>query len=178
VTSQRLDGVRAEARPQAEAALAQLGFQKRVDDTWAGVLAGSGSISWSVRVVIPDAFPDTLPEVFVEGTFGSLSHIDLTGKICVAPSTGVLLDTRRPAALVAEAIQRATRVLSLSPEEHRHDRLQEFNAYWPHPPGMVLSSTCPVPLIAGQICIAELNGSTALHLVASDIESAEVWAKW
>jgi molybdopterin/thiamine biosynthesis adenylyltransferase len=176
VTSQRLDGVRAEARPQAEGALGQLGFQKRGDDTWAGALAGLGSISWSVRVVLPDAFPDTLPEVFVEGAFGGLAHIDPTGKVCIAPSTGVLLDTKRPADLVADAIQRATRILSLSPEEHKRDRLQEFNAYWPQPPGMVLSSICPVPLIAGEICIAEVTGSTTLHLAASDIGSAEMWA--
>jgi len=171
-----LEILRAEARRRAASALEERGFLAGADDSWRGTVTAGGS-TWRMRAMLPASFPDVLPEVFVEGEFGALAHVERNGKVCIAPSTGVLLDTTRPEDLVRDALDRATRVLSLSTEEHRRDRLTEFNAYWAVVSNNQLASICPVPLRLGEIPIASISGPTTLRLAAADAASATRWAE-
>lgn len=179
MTDARLARARQVALTDAELALRELGFRERRPRVWAGTLPRAEGQFCRVRITLPEAFPDVVPEIHLEDVLKQrFAHVDQSEKVCIAPETGILLDASRPAALIRDAIERARRVVSLSEAEHRRDRLREFSAYWPAAgeAAQTLYTICPVPLMVGEIVIGVLTGSPQLWLVARDHEAASEWA--
>lgn len=126
--------LRAAARQEAEAALDEAGFKIGQDGVWQGMLLVPGfSSRIPARVSLPEAFPDALPLLFIERSDLSrrIAHLDSTGKICVAPETGLLLDANRPRSLVKYVLDRASVEIGRGVSGDSDSELQqEFFAYW------------------------------------------------
>jgi len=129
--SDSLKGVRDIAAQEAKNALIQHGFIEKRPGEWHGLLKLTTD-SIAVRLIIPLEYPDKLPEVFLINpeNIAIRSHIERTGKICIAPSTGTLLDTARPGDLISDTLRLAMKVLNSTEEEQQADIQSEFIEYW------------------------------------------------
>jgi hypothetical protein len=129
-----LRAVRTQARKAAEEQLFARGFVRGPDEAWTGTVGlpqGGGDVAF--RVQLPPAFPDTLPEVFVDRANlpRRIAHVERNGKVCIAPSTGISLDADRPEALVSTVLDRAAREVARGLRgESDPDLNVEFLAYW------------------------------------------------
>lgn len=160
----RLEQARAAALADAELELEQLGLTRTADGSWSGGLRDSSGTEQPCRVALPAEFPDRAPEIFLTSAQNvRLAHVERTGKICIAPSTGVLLDATRPRQLVRDAVARAGDVLLLPGPRHEEDRLSEFSAYWAsNADSLPYHSICDVPFQAGPVVIYEVFGARGL----------------
>jgi molybdopterin-synthase adenylyltransferase len=129
----------AEAREAALLELGVLGFTPTsVPDVWTGalLLSAQGELvpaSLPAEVRLPAAFPDALPEIRIKHADlpRRIAHVEESGKICIAPTQGILLDAERPGELVRDAIARAARVIARGLSGESDEELQsEFLAYW------------------------------------------------
>lgn len=163
------------ARSRAEAELERLGFSQ-TGVGWLGVVS-DGHKEAKVTIQLPREFPDALPQIDLQDPQGypAYAHVERTGKLCLAPPTGLLIDEGRPEQVVHESIQRARNVLFPSEETHRADLETEFLAYWPEADSEGLFSICPAPVSSGPISVASLKGLRPL-LAAPNRASAEAWA--
>lgn len=130
----QLAALRSAARSEAAATLVAAGFRASDQGEWHGLLELPGEFTpVAVRVRLPAEFPDVLPEVLVDpATLARrVAHVESSGKVCVVPTSGVLLDAARPAALVADALARAARELARGlAGQSDPDFQSEFLAYW------------------------------------------------
>ena len=175
--SDALTTERTRAVQEAATALAEHGFSQQTSGKWSGDLElQEGSIA--VEVVIPPEFPDKLPEIFLvnPGDTTVRSHIERSGKICIATPSGNLLDTDRPSALLVDSLERAKSVLCASEKEQATDLQLEFVAYWPENYSdaeiwSIIDPSCN----SGEVVLADvmLNGD---HLIFAN--SAESLRKW
>ncbi len=170
-----LQEARSSGRSQASAELARLGF-RFTDAGWIGSLS-DGERRADITIRLPEAFPDALPIITLRdpSRYPSYAHVEHDGKLCLAPTSGTLLDDNRPEQIVADAIRRAELVLFPSEDAHGADLREEFLSYWPEPGSQVMYSICPAPVPTGPICVAVL-GRAQLHLAAPDRKAAELWA--
>ncbi|MBI4455143.1 MAG: hypothetical protein HY644_04510 [Acidobacteria bacterium] len=86
-----------------------------------------------VRLALPDSFPHGVPSVFVnrDDLQRRIPHVEKTGKICVAPSVGVLLDSENPDGIVRDALERARCTLQNGlAGTNLGDFKKEFLSYW------------------------------------------------
>lgn len=123
---------RSEARQRAAAFIAASGLTPE-GDHWLGQLQIDNAGEIPIRLSLPECFPDQLPIVEVErGTLPRrVPHIERCGKICLAPSTGVLLDKENPEGIVRDSLSIARRTLTDGLAGQRDgDFQQEFLAYW------------------------------------------------
>ncbi|HZW05284.1 MAG TPA: ThiF family adenylyltransferase [Candidatus Nitrosotalea sp.] len=166
---------RGDARARAEAELQRLGFVW-TDAGWVGSVS-EGQKTARVTIRLPEEFPDVLPNIVLQDPLRAAvyAHVERTGKLCLAPPTGTLIDEGRPEQLIVESIERARRVLFLSDATHEEDLKAEFLSYWPEPETERVFSICPAPVSMGPIAIASLDGSQLL-LAAPDRAAAERWA--
>ena len=144
------------------------------------LITGSGL---QVRVKLPQDFPTSLPEVFAnrEELGRQLAHIEKSGKICIAPSTGFLLDTTNPVGIVTEALERAAKVLNEGLTGRSEPDLQtEFLAYW-NAGAEGLLSICDVNGGPRRLALVGLTlgegmiPSRRASLVADTVDQAERW---
>lgn len=183
----RLHAARAHAQSLAETELAARGFTRadhRTDDrTWAGHLELLSGDTMAARVRIPDAFPDVLPDVMVDRASlpRRIAHHEKSAKVCVAPTSGLLLDATQPAALVGEALTRAAGTVTAGIAGTSDPDLQaEFLAYWPGRNGTRTYSVCDPTGPAHEVVTATIHGVRALGentvLVADSRQAAVRWA--
>lgn len=130
---EELDNLRRVAQVEAGSELRRRGFTEERDGSWKGKLSLEEIGDVRATVVMPPFFPDELLSVVVERASlpKQAPHVEVSGKICGAPPSGVLIDASRPADLVAESLARATTtlekgLLSDDPSEF----LTELQSYW------------------------------------------------
>jgi len=100
---------------------------------WRGDLQVGNGRRIPIRVSLPEGFPDQLPVVEVDRNSlpRRVPHIEKSGKICLAPSSGILLDIENPEGLVRDALEIARRTLQEGLAGIRDDDFHnEFLAYW------------------------------------------------
>lgn len=175
--SDALSAERASAAQEATVVLIEKGFALQPSGKWKGELdSRRGKVA--VEVVLPLEFPDKLPEIFLEtpDNTSDQSHIEASGKICIASTGGNLLDTEYPKALLAESLAIAETVLCASEQEQRVDVQLEFVAYWPESSSDAdIWSILDASRDSGEIVMAQiaLNGN---HLFFADSkESLKSW---
>ena len=181
-----LKAVRAAARDVAARALGQRGFviHAAPDEFWIGTLTLPRSQTMMpVEVRLPPSFPDALPKVAVpRGRLSKpVAHVDVSGTVCVVPTSNIFVDADRPADLVAEALARATDVLDLGLlGETDVDLDAEFQAYWMPTDVTTTLSYCDVDGPARAIVICQLDGGSKLidksRMLADRVEDVERWA--
>lgn len=123
------------ARAAAEAAeeLKAAGFVRSESGDWLGELDVTPFGRRQLQVSLPPDFPFRLPLAFVEeGQLAQpIPHVEAHGKVCLAPETGILLDTSNPRGIIAESLSRArTVLLDGLAGKNSQDYFPEFTAYW------------------------------------------------
>src|SRR6185369_11824294 len=90
--------------------LKELGFLAAEKGWFEGRIEVGGK-SFSTRIGVPDEFPAKLPHIYFDETElpGPIAHVEEVGKVCIAHSTGLLLDRRNPEGILRESIERAKR---------------------------------------------------------------------
>jgi molybdopterin/thiamine biosynthesis adenylyltransferase len=132
VFKELLESRRSAARQRAGAFIAAAGLVP-VGDHWHGELQVDDHGRIPIRVSLPDCFPDQLPVVEVDRTSlpRRVPHIERSGKICLAPTTGILLDTENPEGIVRDSLEIARRTVTEGLAGQRGDDFRkEFLAYW------------------------------------------------
>jgi molybdopterin/thiamine biosynthesis adenylyltransferase len=180
--SARLDKLNREAIAEAESALAEQGFQQS-DNVWQGNLDLGQHGFIPITVQLSSRFPDALPDIFIEPKTlpHSIPHIERSGRICLAPSTGILLDTSQPSGLVVEALQLATNTLIKGLSGANVDDISdEFEAYWIDENTSQVWSICDLTGPARPISCFWLRPpdrmQTINRLFANSREAARTWA--
>ncbi|MBX9600040.1 MAG: ThiF family adenylyltransferase [Bryobacteraceae bacterium] len=123
---------RQEARRRAADYLDASGFTSEAG-LWLGVIGIDSGGSIPIRLSLPDGFPDVLPviEVDVQRLPRRVPHVESNGKLCLAPSTGVLLDADNPEGIIRDALEIASRTLTDGVAGRKdHDFQEEFLSYW------------------------------------------------
>lgn len=167
------------AASDAAGELAQQQFVRdELDGSFVGELDCDEYGSFRVKINLPESFPDVLPDVFIERKTlkKRIPHLEKSGKLCLAPNTGVLIDALNPRGIIRDALERARRlVIDGLSGDNKEDFLEEFNAYWDA--DEKLESICDAN---GQTRIVSLTGfikdGKPFNLVADNFESAERWA--
>lgn len=87
----------------------------------------------TLRLVLDASFPLGLPRFFLRpwDALGVIPHVDQGGLVCYADREGLLLDRRRPVAVVERAFDLAVGVLADGIAGHnRADFADEWESYW------------------------------------------------
>jgi hypothetical protein len=131
---------------------------------------------------LPADFPDALPSIFVNRSVlpKRVPHIEKTGKVCIAPGTGILLDTTRPRAIVAESLAKAAQTIDAGLSgKNEEDLLDEFLAYWDHELEVGLCSICDADGETRPLHRVEIEGWRAARgskiLVSDTANATEEW---
>ena len=182
-----LQAARVAARAMAADTLVARGFvlESAPEERWVGeLLLQRSGVALQVRVSLPPAFPDALPRIAVspENLSKRVAHVELTGDVCFVRSTNVLIDADRPADLVRDALERASRVLDAGLlGESDADLDAEFESYWVPTDATEILSLCDSDGPARQLILCELTGGPKLtdqsRMLADRIEEVERWAK-
>lgn len=179
----QLDIIRREAVIEAEAVLAAQGFHRNSNDVWQGVLDGGEYGPIPITIYLPPRFPDVLPDIIIApGVLPrAIPHIERSGRICHAPSTGILLDTSQPGKLIIEALERATNTLIQGSSGANADDVgDEFEAYWIDDKTTRVWSICELTGPARPISyfwLQSADGSQIINrLFANSRKTARAWA--
>lgn len=102
----------------------------------------------TLRLVLDPAFPLVLPAFFLRpwDALGFIPHVSPYGFVCFLDREGVVLDRRRPAQVVIDALEKTVQMLTLGARgENRADFVDEFEIYWSYLPDSlsVLSTLNP-----------------------------------
>lgn len=177
----RLTSTRAKAQEEAAAELTALGFKDKEGEAgrWAELRPPAGAYKFEVS--LPKAFPDELPEVYVadyKSIKEPLPHLEHTGKVCIAPSGGVLIDVTRPREVVKQAIEQARRAIEDAAKNTVNGDLQrEFLAYWDSDEKDKFSMVGSLPAAEGEFLVLNAaSGGLFQHLLAPTPEEAKAWA--
>jgi molybdopterin/thiamine biosynthesis adenylyltransferase len=171
--------VKSDAVKSAESELENRGFIKsNAGNEFNGTLNCNEYGSFPVRVILPENFPNALPEIFTErkALRKRIPHLEGIGRLCLIPNTGILIDASKPESIIIEALERARRLIvrGLS-GENKEEFLEEFLAYWNA--DETLESICDAN---GQTRLVSLVGfikdGKPFNLVADNLEAAQNWA--
>lgn len=179
---------RAAVRLEAEAEFRERGFNQTSGDTWEGDLSPGIAPSEGAPLILPvriklhAEFPDQLPEVFtIRGSLPHpIAHVESSGKVCIAPSSNLLIDVDRPRDLVRDVLARATRVLSDGlAGRNVADVAVEFLAYW-EPGGKsvwsIARSEGPARGLASTQLIGAGHPRGDTWIIADTASEAQEWA--
>ena len=130
---------------------------------------------------LPKAFPDELPEVYVadyKSIREPLPHLEHTGKVCIAPSGGVLIDVTRPREVVRQAIELARQAIGDAAKiTVNGDFQREFLAYWDSDDKDKFSMVGSLPATEGEFLIFNAGSDRSFeHLLAPTPDEAKAWA--
>jgi len=126
---------RSDALKIASEELERRKFKKVADRAWTGEIEVVGHGKFEADVNIPSAFPDQLPEVYVNGNAlpRQIPHVDSINKSCIAAETGLLLDVTNVAGIIRDSLVRAQAVVAAGLDGRNvQDFLSEFASYWNH----------------------------------------------
>lgn len=177
ILTEVMEAVRTHARREAGEALSGLGFTRRGND-WSGPVELPDGNHATLKVVLPPHFPDVTPDIFMATPpeNGQIAHVDRNGKICIVPSTGTLLDSDRPQAIVTNAIELAINVLgSRSSDSQVTEIADEFSAYWEAHTEPHVLSLCDYDDPGGRIAALQTNSTE--WVLASDERRVREWAQ-
>jgi ThiF family protein/E2/UBC family protein B len=170
-----------EARALAERTLEDAGFTRSGND-WIGGLRVDETTIVQARLSLPERFPDALPEIKVDRKTlpRRIPHVEENGKICIAPSSGVLIDADRPADVLLRSLELAEEVLrkGLSGASERDFQI-EFLAYWKPTDQRTTYSICKERGGFREVILSRVTGEGFLkpgQIVVSDSE--EDVARW
>lgn len=177
-----LTTLRESALSEAELVLTELGFRRDVSSQdWIGPLnIPASKYPMTARVRLPYNFPDALPHVVIDRSTlpRRIAHVEENGKVCIAPTSGILIDAGRPGDLVREALARAEHEIARGISgESDPDIGLEFNAYWQT--SGTIYSICSPSREFGVVYLGSVQafGSTRAHDIVSDSEEeAKRWA--
>lgn len=180
--SEQLATVRRKAREEAESLLEELGFVSNYGGRWQGALDCQEYGSLTVTLSLPEEFADKLPEISVNRTSlpRKIPHLEKTGKVCIAGTTGLLLDAGNPRGIVAESLQRAKAILieGLS-GRNKDDLVTEFLAYWNEGAMARLWSICAMseePRVIQKVRLQRQGRKQTTTLFADSAQEAKEWA--
>ena len=176
-----LNSMAGDARSEAEEELVSRGYTPGASGRWEGLIDAGGHGVLKSSISLPPEFPHELPEVYVDRSQLSrrIPHIEQDGKICIAPSTGLLLDASNPRGIVRDAIERARNVLAggLS-GDNDDDFIEEFLSYWNVGLEEGLVSICnplgesrPVQILS----LVRAGGKERRTLAADNLNAAKAW---
>lgn len=172
---------RAKAHEEASAELTALGFKDKEGEAgrWAELRPPAGA--YKLEVVIPKAFPDELPEIYIadhKSIKEPLPHLEHTGRLCIAPAGGVLIDVTRPREVVKQTIERARRTIEDAAKNTVNGDLQrEFLAYWDSDENDNFRMVGSLPASEGEFLILNAASASSFeHLLAPTPEDAKAWA--
>jgi hypothetical protein len=154
--------------------LAAAGFAASGERSW----TGTTSRGFPIKVDLPLDFPYQLPKVTRPSTTanGHVAHVERSGKLCLAPESGTLVDASRPADIVQDAIDRADVILGADADEQRAEIEREYQAYWGDALPEVIS-ICPPATPSGPVWLVEMDMAGPTTLIAPDSEAAWSWAR-
>ncbi|MBU0714153.1 MAG: ThiF family adenylyltransferase [Verrucomicrobia bacterium] len=151
-----IDPTQAKEVREAEAVLVEKGFVKSSDGRWIGHLTVSGP-SVEVSVTLPAEFPYRVPEISIDpkNLPRRIPHVERNGKLCIIPTTGVLIDSDRPRDIVTDCLARAEILLRKGLSgANEADLIEEFLAYWnPSCDGGTIRSICTAETPSREICL-------------------------
>lgn len=135
------------------------------------------------RVLLPIRFPYELPSVFISRSDlpRRVPHVESSGKICIAPTTSLLIDVNRPEKIVSESLERARQIINSGlSSPNTQDFLDEFLAYWDPGTKSSLGSICS-PIGKSRrlftCAVHDWTGAgTDLTIVADSKSIADKWA--
>jgi molybdopterin-synthase adenylyltransferase len=152
---------------------------------WRGPLSVTGR-TLTVQVKFPANFPRQLPQVFVDRAQlpRRVAHVEKNGKICIAPSSGFLLDMDNPAGIVGGSLQRAQKILDDGVTGVSDgDLIAEFLAYWADG-AEPLISLCRDDPRSGRVAHVRMKPAGAAQipsgrtsLVADSLSYAKSWLR-
>ena len=159
------------------------GFTGGPTQNWLGQLDCGSHGQVAVRVDLPAKFPYDLPRIYVDRNDLQcrIPHVEKSGKICIAPDNGILIDSSRPVAILTEALEKAAATISSGLSKTNHiDFIKEFLAYWDIGLTEGLLSICiadgPTRVIFWGL-VSEWQGyKNTNSLVSDDRDQGERWA--
>lgn len=169
---------RQRAREEAERYLLAEGYSSGEGGRWTGPAALADGPAATLTVSLPDDFPDRLPDVFVPAEVRDAvrAHVERSGKLCVAPDGGVLIDPADGSRVVRDTLARATRLLTPAGDAGQGEIEEEFNAYWYAPKDGTLLSLIPPDAASGETWVAAVNHPAFTHIVAASKDQVQRWA--
>ena len=180
--SDRLLEIQGSAFHEAEIELKEREFSRDEERKWRGVLECAEFGPIEVRILLPETFPDSIPEIYVDRSslFRRVPHVEKNGKVCLADKTGLLIDSGNPRGIVADAINRARNILidGLSGENDDHFK-EEFLAYWGDEAELVTSicnSSGQSRVIRKMHLKRESSEEETKSLLTDDLNFARSWA--
>ncbi len=182
VSSEDLSSDLRKALDEAFSVLNGQGFGQDEKGDWVGQIDCHTEGRIKVRVSFPSTFPFELPEIYVDRSSlpKRIPHIEKTGKVCIAPTSGVLIDFWRPAEIVSEALSRTKDVLQTGLSGRNEiDLIDEFLAYWDSDLTEGLNSISTPDGPTRQVYCAEVlawKGYKGSNILAADDKKAA--AKW
>jgi hypothetical protein len=168
VFKEQFQEVRSQAAQETSQYLIGIGFRSN-ETGWQGQLNLGDQGVVDIRLTLPDCFPDGMPNIWIDR--GDLRrrvpHVERSGKICIAPSTGVLLDADNPSGIIRDALEVAKRTLERGlAGANDEDFLREFLAYWNG--GEALLTACNPSGLAREIssfCMERKQGEESIQRV-------------
>ena len=147
-----------------------------------GTVALEGQLSIAdhtvtVTIHVDPILRNQLPLVYLHpwDALGFIPHVDPSGLVCYLDQEGLLLDRRRPAAIVGDALDHVRRTLEdgLSGANQR-DFVDEFDVYWQRLPGCVQALSTLEPVGAPtEVVVAEYGDPRVSARLAPDVRA--IW---
>jgi molybdopterin/thiamine biosynthesis adenylyltransferase len=174
---------RAEAHQEAVKTLEGLGFTEE-SGIWRGKIHPTSLPGIDVRVRLPFRFPQQLPNIAVE-TLNQIprqmAHVQPDRFICVAPTTGVLINALDPRGLINGVLERATRIIERGMSGASDPELYaEFLSYWGWGCGKRIGSIAKLQASGrATLCFLKTPNPTqpCNGILTTSFEDAKVWAK-
>jgi hypothetical protein len=157
----RLNALCGSSRAIAANTLESLRFTAKSEGVWEGLLLAADGQSAEVVVELPEGFPHQLPIVKLVNarSHRAQAHIESSGKICIAPTHGLLVDISRPQHVIQQVLERATAVVFPQDwEAHQRDLAEEFAAYWGTPNLSSVLAVSDLPKSSCPIVVTPLLG--------------------
>ncbi|OGR89812.1 MAG: hypothetical protein A3J74_08265, partial [Elusimicrobia bacterium RIFCSPHIGHO2_02_FULL_57_9] len=156
-----LRALRDSAIRKAAAELERQGFTAS-QDGWVGTIEVGDHEKVPVVVKLSEKLPDALPEIRL-ATRASLGrrvpHVEDNGKICIAPSSGVLIDSSNVEGIIVQSLERArTTIQKGLSGANAGDFRREFLAYWDPVADLLVFSICKQLAASRQITRAIIQG--------------------
>lgn len=176
MASETYQEIREHAWSAATEVLARRGFAERGRGRWLNADLDWGHWRGPVWVHIPDGFPWQLPEVVVEDGAEYRPHVERSGKVCVAPATGLLLDFTRPGRIVEDVLEQAKQLLRPStPKASALEIEREYQAYWTIDGGGKAFVSVRAGTADGSVKAEKLPGQGLVLLASSDTDDFGRW---
>lgn len=96
-------------------------------------------IDYNIALFVPPDYPHALPVFFLVDRYmyGHLNHVNHIGVVCIYDAENILIDEKRPAQVLKDAVEMVKAVLSPHHQKNNDELLDEFEGYWKSLPGLM-----------------------------------------